>query len=97
MDSHSESLGSPGVIGGARLRQLRSGHSHEDIDQLFGRLCSYIARHARTAATPREFCVHIQRWLDEKLDRPHELLRECVLMDQCRDWKLDGSHLEFAC
>ena len=35
--------------------------------------------------------------LREKLDRPHELFRECVLMDQCRDWKLDGSGLEFAC
>ncbi|CAK9106047.1 FO synthase subunit 1 [Durusdinium trenchii] len=32
------------MLMGARMRQLRSGHSHEDIDQLFGRLASYIAR-----------------------------------------------------
>ena len=26
----------PGIIRGARLRMLRSGHSHEDVDQTFG-------------------------------------------------------------
>ena len=77
-----------GVIGGARLRNLRSGHSHEDLDQIFGRLASYIARSARTAASPREFQQIIQTWLDTKLDRPHEPFRQCILMDQCRDWML---------
>lgn len=77
-----------GVIDAARLRQLRSGHSHEDVDQVFGRLAAYVARHARTAIGPPEFCRHIQTWLDEKLDRPHEEFRECIQMDQCRDWML---------
>lgn len=73
---------------GARMRQLRSGHSHEDIDQLFGRLASYIARSARTASSPIAFRSIINTWLHSKLDRPHEPDRECVLMDQCRDWTL---------
>ena len=77
-----------GVIAGARMRHLRTGHSHEDVDQLFGVLAAYIARHGRSANSPKEFCQHIQMWLATKLDRPHEPLRKCVLMDQCRDWIL---------
>lgn len=77
-----------GVIAGARLRNLRTGHSHEDVDQLFGVLAAYIARHGRSANCPKEFCHHIQMWLTTKLDRPHEPLRKCVLMEQCRDWIL---------
>lgn len=77
-----------GLIGSARLRNLRTGHSHEDVDQLFGRLATFVARHARVAASPADFRDIIQHWLDDKLDRPHEPLRRAILMDQCRDWIL---------
>ena len=47
-----------------------------------------LARGRGSAISPKEFCQHIQMWLATKLDRPHEPLRKCVLMDQCRDWIL---------
>ena len=79
----------PGVVYAARLRHLRSGHSHEDIDQIFGRLAAHMSKHARHATGPHDFRSIIQDWLDSKLDRPHELGRHAVILDQCRDWKLE--------
>ncbi len=77
-----------GVIHAARLRNLRSGHSHEDVDQLFGRLAAYISRKAKSATGPHQFREIIQSWMDSKLDRPYELERHAVMLDQCRDWIL---------
>ena len=76
------------MIKSARLRMLRSGHSHEDVDQCFGRLASYMSRHAKTATGPHQFRDIIQEWMDSKLDRPYETERHAVLLDQCRDWLL---------
>lgn len=77
-----------GVVRSARLRNLRTGHSHEDVDQMFGRLASFISRHGRNATGPPEFRDLIQQWLSQKLDRPHEAGRYAVLLDQFRDWCL---------
>ena len=66
---------------------LRSGHSHEDIDQAFGSLALWLARKARHAATPDDFQTIIQDWA-RQLDRPHEKERVVVKLDQCRDWLL---------
>ena len=75
-----------GIVRGAQLRMLRSGHSHEDVDQVFGSLASFLSRKARRATGPHEFRQIIQHWLDHELKRPHEPRRFAVMMDQVRDW-----------
>lgn len=70
------------------MRQLRSGHSHEDIDQLFGQLASHLNKKARRANGPHDFRDIIQHWLDNVLIRPHESEKLAVVLDQCRDWTL---------
>ena len=74
-----------GIIHAARLRNLRSGHSHEDVDQAFGLLASHLAKRARKAVGPPEFRTIIQDWLDGAT-RVHEKGRYAVQVDQCRDW-----------
>lgn len=78
-----------GLIRGARMCQLRTGHSHEDVDQIFGQLASHLSRKARRASGPHDFRDIIQHWLDHVLVRPHERERVAVVLDQCRDWKLN--------
>ena len=72
----------------ARHRNLRSGHSHEDIDQCFGQLAAFISKHGRTANGPPDFRSLIQRWMDSTLQRPYEKTSYAVILDQCRDWYL---------
>ena len=85
----SGKLGLSGVIRCARLRMLRSGHSHEDVDQMFGRLSSFLNRRARRATGPHQFKEIIQDWLDNHLDRPYERNRYAVMVDLIRDWTLE--------
>ena len=75
------------MLAGASLRQLRSGHSHEDIDQLFGGLALFIVKHAKTVETPSQFCDVIQRFCTSA-NRPHEPERVVVQMEQHRPWTL---------
>lgn len=72
------------------MRCLRTGHSHEDLDQIFGQLCHYLARKAKFAVTPTDFAFHIQSWMDTSLRRPHERGRFVVEVDQARFWSLVG-------
>ena len=83
-----QSLLTSGIVRAARLQFLRSGHSHEDIDQVFGRLAAHIARRARRATGPHEFRDIIQNWLSNDLCRPYEPKRIAVVLDQVRDWHL---------
>lgn len=76
-----------GILAGATLRNLRSGHSHEDIDQIFGSLALYIVRHARHCQTPLDFGAAIQRFV-ESAHRPFESTRVMVHVDGHRDWSL---------
>ena len=70
---------------------LRSGHSHEDLDQVFGSLSKCLVR-VRTAQTSDDVVNHIRRFLHE-LPRPHESGRYAVKLDQTRDWPLKLSSL----
>jgi intracellular sulfur oxidation DsrE/DsrF family protein len=76
------------IISAGRLSFLRSGHSHEDIDQLFGSVSSYFKNHVRTALTSHDFVVALQEFC-RQLDRPHEPRRFVVKLDRTRDWHLD--------
>ena len=78
-----------GIVGQSALSSLRTGHSHEDIDQLFGQLAKYLVTKVRTADTPADFKAAIEHWMGNSLHRPHEPERHCVYLDQCRNWLLD--------
>lgn len=81
-------LVSNSVVAKASLCALRTGHSHEDIDQLFGQLARFLATKARVAATPEDFVDIIQRWMDVAMKRPFEPGKHCVYLDQTRNWQL---------
>lgn len=81
------SLVTAGVVSSASLSCLRSGHSHEDIDQHFGWLSKFGSRR-RELQTPDDVCKCIEDWLrDAKL---HEKKRVVVRIDQTRDWQPGG-------
>lgn len=80
-------LVSSGVVGSAALTCLRAGHSHEDIDQVFGQLSRHILRW-RCLQTPDDVATCIRSYLEQaKLFEPKED-RHVVQVDQTRDWLL---------
>lgn len=76
---------SNGIVKSARLACLTSGHSHEDIDQLFGSLAMFLVRKCRVASTPLDFKECLELFLS-KLPRPHEPDRWVIKLDAVRDW-----------
>lgn len=74
-----------GILDGCALTHLRSGHSHEDIDQQFGHLSKFLLRHGRRAEVPADFQKLIQNFLDTR-DRTFEKEGYAILLDQTRDW-----------
>ena len=73
------------IVASASMGMLRSGHTHEDIDQTFGSLALHIVRHCKNAETPGDFSRVIQQWADSAV-RPHERHRMVIQVDQHRDW-----------
>lgn len=86
------SLVSDGVIASGKLSFLRSGHSHEDVDQLFGRVACWIKSKLRSAQTSDDFVQCLKEFC-QQLDRPYEPKRFVVKLDRTRDWCLDLAHL----
>ena len=66
------------------LECLRTGHSHEDIDQLFGVLARHLVR-VRDVPTSDHFVDSINEFL-RGFKREHEKHRACFKLDQVRDW-----------
>ena len=64
---------------------LRTGHSHEDIDQLFGQLAAKIAK-MKIVLTSEDLLTQLKRVCHE-LERPHEPHRFVFKVDQVRDWR----------
>ena len=87
---------SPGIIKEACLSSLRSGHSHEDVDQTFGRLASFLVKRGHSCETPDDFQQVIKQFLQESVF-PHEppSNRYCVKLDQTRDWSFGITHGHF--
>ncbi|CAE7253175.1 cofG [Symbiodinium sp. CCMP2592] len=73
-------------IGKAGLCNLRSGHSHEDIDQAFGSCAAFLVKKAAKAESSDSFQQHLTNFLEE-LPRPHEKERAVVRISRVRDWK----------
>lgn len=76
---------SHGTILQGSLRNLRSGHSHEDIDQIFGNVAMYLVRHARNVQVPEEFVQVIQGFC-ATAHRPFERERAVIKLDMHRPW-----------
>ena len=81
-----------GILAGASMRHLRSGHSHEDVDQVFGSLSLYLVRHGKCVESPPQF-VDLIRTFCNTAHRPHEPERCVVMYDQHRPWTLLGEFL----
>ena len=77
---------SSGNLKNVSVRFLRSGHSHEDVDQIFGRLAMHYSKLSK-AETPQDFEDSTRLFARDVL-RPHELGRYVVTMAQTRDWSL---------
>lgn len=86
MIRYLSSLVSSRTIRSAALNCLRSGHSHEDIDQVFGQLATFMLR-SKDLQDPTDVKRCIQAFLDKA--KLFEKERRVVIIDQTRDWKLD--------
>lgn len=69
------------------MRFLLSGHSHEDIDQVFSQISNLLEQHPELH-TPAAMVQCLERWLADQSVRPHERYRTVQMVDQFRDWSL---------
>ena len=72
----------------SELRTLESGHSHEDLDQVFSVLSSYLAT-VPEMWTPMDYQRSIQQWLDTPSVRTSEPRKFARLINQVRSWTSD--------
>lgn len=79
------SLVSDNLIKDGGLSFLRTGHSHEDIDQVFGQCADFVRRKLPTALSSADLQAGLNIFL-EKLDRPFEPDRGCYKLDDARHW-----------
>lgn len=77
------------------MAALRSGHSHEDIDQVFGRLASFMQKRP-FAQCPSDFVPLIQEFLNTG-EFPYEDYREAFEVNRVRDWTLSQVQIIFVC
>ena len=70
---------------GAQMSFLTSGHSHEDVDAMFGVLRTWIQR-SPELWTPLDFQQCLQSFFDNPGHRPFEKYRKVVMMNSFRDW-----------
>ena len=77
---------SSGNVKSISMRLLRCGHSHEDVDQCFGRYAAHLSK-LKTAEVPEDFVAATEAFC-AKLQRPHEQNNYVVCMRQTRDWSL---------
>lgn len=63
---------------------LRTGHTHEDIDQVFSRLSKHLGR-VRDLQDPNDVCATIEDFL-QRAHMPFEGDRVVVRMDNVRNW-----------
>ncbi len=76
---------SSGNLRSSELDFLRSGHSHEDVDQIFGRLSRHLLK-IKCAQDPEDFRLAVESFC-KTLKRPHEPFHFVEQMDITRDWK----------
>lgn len=74
-----------GLLRGTRMQYCITGHSHEDIDQYFSLLGSYLQTQSELHE-PDDFKQALCKYLSNSSVRPLERMREVVQVDQVRDW-----------
>ena len=68
------------------MRFLATGHSHEDVDQLFSTMAAAIER-CPEVHVPSQFQDLLESWLANSGVRPHEQsFRKVFKVDQVRNW-----------
>lgn len=75
------------IVASATANFLRSGHSHEDIDQFFGEVAQYIANHGRFVHSLDHMADVLRRFFTQCRARIYEPLKLVTRMDWVRDWK----------
>ena len=79
-------LAATGKVFTATANFLRIGHTHEDVDQFFGRLARWIRKRLPVAATVADFIRSLQAFLDQT-HLPSEPLRLVRRLERIRNWK----------
>ena len=69
---------------------LRSGHTHEDVDQCFGQLSKYLLK-CRDLQNADDVKAAITGFLSQ-CKMPFEGERRCVFLNDPRDWTLDCAY-----
>lgn len=69
---------------------LRTGHSHEDIDQLFGQIAAHL-KTLKSGLTSNDFVDSLRNFSRTKMQRPFEKDKLVFKLDQTREWNLDFS------
>ena len=75
------------------LRFLASGHSHEDIDQHFSAIGTWLES-CPELATPADFIGALQEFHAQPGVRPYEPVKVCKLIGCSRAWKFDSIDIE---
>ena len=78
------------------LNCLHSGHSHEDIDQIFSQLSTFV-QSCPSLRTPDDFLDALRRWVNTPGFRPHEPWKAVFKMDQNRAWCFGWHCLDQLC
>ena len=77
-----------------RINQLRTGHSHEDIDQLFSMMTALLESHPELHTTG-QFTSLLRNWFADTRIRPEEAVRRVIEVSAVRNWTLVGSPSSF--
>lgn len=72
-------------IAACSLNMLQSGHSHEDIDQIFSGLATWIMAEQELSG-PEDIQASIERWMAQPSLRPLEPVKRVMKVDQNRAW-----------
>ncbi len=75
-------------LGSARLQSLQSGHSHEDIDQFFSLLGSFMST-KKELYNPEHVLNELRTYLSNPAVRPREGMKNAYMVSSTRDWPLD--------
>ena len=73
-------------VGAMSIRFLRCGHSHEDVDQAFGRLARHYSK-MKLAETPEDFVASTIEFANN-MHRPFERSFYVREIERVRDWSL---------
>ena len=76
----------------ASMTFLQSGHSHEDIDAMYGHLAGHLER-CQDLPDPLAFRDAVADFLQKPGCRPHEPVKEVTKVDAVRDWSHGSTFL----